>query len=125
MSSENSSSEKLNWVEKQFRMKELGTNVKKETLAGITTFVSMAYILFVNPSVLGASGMDKGAVFTATALSAILGCLLMAFLAITRLQLHLDLVIMHSSHIQSFWRWESSGRLRLQALSWLRLFLRF
>lgn len=59
MSSENSSSEKLNWVEKQFRMKELGTNVKKETLAGITTFVSMAYILFVNPSVLGASGMDK------------------------------------------------------------------
>ena len=81
MSSENSSSEKLNWVEKQFRMKELGTNVKKETLAGITTFVSMAYILFVNPSVLGASGMDKGAVFTATALSAILGCLLMAFLA--------------------------------------------
>ena len=80
MSSENSSSEKLNWVEKQFRMKELGTNVKKETLAGITTFVSMAYILFVNPSVLGASGMDKGAVFTATALSAILGCLLMAFL---------------------------------------------
>mgnify|MGYP002985014072 FL=1 len=81
LSSENSSSEKLNWVEKQFRMKELGTNVKKETLAGITTFVSMAYILFVNPSVLGASGMDKGAVFTATALSAILGCLLMAFLA--------------------------------------------
>ena len=78
MSSENSSSEKLNWVEKQFHMKELGTNVKKETLAGITTFVSMAYILFVNPSVLGASGMDKGAVFTATALSAILGCLLMA-----------------------------------------------
>lgn len=81
MSIENSSSEKLNWVEKQFHMKELGTNVKKETLAGITTFVSMAYILFVNPSVLGESGMDKGAVFTATALSAILGCLLMAFLA--------------------------------------------
>lgn len=53
LSSENSSSEKLNWVEKQFHMKELGTNVKKETLAGITTFVSMAYILFVNPSVLG------------------------------------------------------------------------
>ena len=48
LSSENSSSAKLNWIEKQFHMKELGTNVKKETLAGITTFVSMAYILFVN-----------------------------------------------------------------------------
>lgn len=81
MSNENASSEKLNWAERQFHMKELGTNVKRETLAGVTTFVSMAYILFVNPSVLGESGMDKGAVFTATALSAIIGCLLMAFLA--------------------------------------------
>ena len=63
MSSENSSSEKLNWVEKQFHMKELGTNVKKETLAGITTFVSMAYILFVNPSVLGCIRNGQGSRF--------------------------------------------------------------
>ncbi|MCT6652891.1 NCS2 family permease [Lactiplantibacillus plantarum] len=50
-------------------------------LAGLTTFVSMAYILFVNPSILGAAGMDKGAIFTVTAVSAIIGCVLMAFLA--------------------------------------------
>lgn len=68
-------------LEKTFHLSEQGTTVKKEILAGLTTFVSMAYILFVNPSILGAAGMDKGAVFTATALSAILGSVLMAFLA--------------------------------------------
>ncbi|MDA5386781.1 NCS2 family permease [Loigolactobacillus backii] len=64
-----------------FKLDELGTNVRREVLAGFTTFISMAYILFVNPSVLGASGMDKGAVFTATALASSLGCLLMGILA--------------------------------------------
>lgn len=68
-------------LEKTFYLSEQGTTVKREILAGLTTFVSMAYILFVNPSILGAAGMDKGAVFTATALSAILGSVLMAFLA--------------------------------------------
>ncbi|MCM6819347.1 NCS2 family permease [Pediococcus pentosaceus] len=68
-------------LEKTFHLSEQGTTVKREILAGLTTFVSMAYILFVNPSILGAAGMDKGAVFTATALSAILGSILMAFLA--------------------------------------------
>ena len=68
-------------LEKTFHLSEQGTTVKREILAGLTTFVSMAYILFVNPSILGAAGMDKGAVFTATALSAILGSVLMAFLA--------------------------------------------
>ena len=67
-------------LEKTFHLSEQGTTVKREILAGLTTFVSMAYILFVNPSILGAAGMDKGAVFTATALSAILGSVLMAFL---------------------------------------------
>lgn len=68
-------------LEKTFHLSEQGTTVKREILAGLTTFVSMAYILFVNPSILGAVGMDKGAIFTATALSAILGSVLMAFLA--------------------------------------------
>lgn len=68
-------------LEKTFHLSEQGTTVKREILAGLTTFVSMAYILFVNPSILDAAGMDKGAVFTATALSAILGSVLMAFLA--------------------------------------------
>lgn len=64
-----------------FHLTDNHTNIRTECTAGLTTFVSMAYILFVNPQVLGASGMNRGAVFTATALSAIIGCLLMAFLA--------------------------------------------
>ncbi|GEO73665.1 guanine permease [Levilactobacillus namurensis] len=69
------------FLERTFHLSEQRTTVRQELLAGLTTFISMAYILFVNPSVLGAAGMDKGAVFTVTALTAILGCLLMAFLA--------------------------------------------
>ncbi|WP_452233272.1 NCS2 family permease [Loigolactobacillus binensis] len=68
-------------IKKYFQLDELNTTVRREILAGFTTFISMAYILFVNPSVLGASGMNKGAVFTATALASALGCLLMGVLA--------------------------------------------
>ncbi|ANK60471.1 NCS2 family permease [Loigolactobacillus backii] len=71
----------MQYISNYFKLDELGTNVRREVLAGFTTFISMAYILFVNPSVLGASGMDKGAVFTATALASSLGCLLMGILA--------------------------------------------
>ena len=67
--------------DRAFHITESGSSIKRESLAGLTTFVSMAYILFVNPSILGDAGMDKGAVFTATALSAILGSLLMGILA--------------------------------------------
>ena len=68
-------------LEKVFRMKENGTNARTEIIAGITTFMTMAYILAVNPSVLADAGMDQGAVFTATALAALIGTLLMAFCA--------------------------------------------
>ncbi len=68
-------------LEKFFRLKENNTDVRTEVLAGITTFMTMAYILAVNPSILAAAGMDQGAVFTATALASLLGTLLMAFLA--------------------------------------------
>lgn len=71
----------IGFLDRTFHLSENGTNIKQECLAGLTTFVSMAYILFVNPSVLGVAGMDKGAVFTATALSAIIGCFLMGILA--------------------------------------------
>lgn len=64
-----------------FQFEELGTNYKKEFLAGLTTFISMVYILFVNPNVLSVSGMDKGAVFTATALASAFGCFLMGIIA--------------------------------------------
>ncbi len=77
-------------MKKYFQFDELGTNYKKETIAGLTTFLSMAYILFVNPSMLSLSAipdlpaemrMDEGAVFVATALAAALGSLLMGILA--------------------------------------------
>lgn len=64
-----------------FQFDELKTNFKTETIAGITTFLAMAYILFVNPSILADSGMDQGAVFTATALAAALGTLVMGVVA--------------------------------------------
>lgn len=64
-----------------FQFKAEGTNYRREIVGGVTTFLAMAYILFVNPTILSAAGMDKEALFTATALSAIVGCLLMAFIA--------------------------------------------
>ncbi|WNB91833.1 NCS2 family permease [Bacillus sp. NEB1478] len=68
-------------MERYFGFKEFNTTYRKEAIAGLTTFLSMAYILFVNPMVLGDAGMDKGAVFTATALSAALGTLIMGIIA--------------------------------------------
>lgn len=68
-------------MKKFFQFEERQTTYKKETLAGITTFLAMAYILVVNPIILSQSGMDQGAVFTATALSAIIGTLLIGILA--------------------------------------------
>ena len=58
-------------MEKVFRLKERGTTIRKEVLGGVITFVSMVYILAVNPSILSAAGMDPAAVFTATAISAV------------------------------------------------------
>ena len=68
-------------MEKFFELRERGTDVKTELMAGITTFMTMAYILAVNPIILGAAGMDTGAIFTATALASAFATFLMAFLA--------------------------------------------
>ena len=68
-------------MEKLFKLKENGTAVKTEVVAGVTTFLAMAYILAVNPSMLGAAGMDSSAVFAATAVSAAFATLFMAFFA--------------------------------------------
>ena len=70
-----------NMLEKIFKLKENGTDVKTEILAGVTTFMTMAYILAVNPNILSEAGMDQGAVFTATAVASFLGTLFMAFFA--------------------------------------------
>lgn len=68
-------------MEQFFKLKERGTTVKIEVLAGFTTFMTMAYILAVNPNILGAAGMDTGAVFTATALASALASFCMAIFA--------------------------------------------
>jgi len=68
-------------LEKFFKLKESKTTVKTEILAGITTFMTMAYILAVNPSILGDAGMDPGGVFTATAIASFIGTLCMALFA--------------------------------------------
>ncbi len=68
-------------LEKYFKLKENGTNVKTEIVAGVTTFMTMAYILAVNPSILSASGMNPDAILTATALASFIGCMAMALLA--------------------------------------------
>ncbi len=68
-------------LEKLFKLKENKTNVKTEVLAGVTTFMTMAYILAVNPSILSASGMNPNAVMLATAISSFIGCVCMALMA--------------------------------------------
>lgn len=68
-------------MEKFFKLRENDTDVKTELTAGLTTFLTMAYILFVNPQILSAAGMDKGAVFLATILAAAIGTFIMGFVA--------------------------------------------
>ena len=68
-------------MDKLFKLRERGTTVRTEVVAGITTFLTMAYILAVNPGMLGETGMSAGGVFTATALAAAIATLVMAFAA--------------------------------------------
>ncbi|MFW6346091.1 MAG: solute carrier family 23 protein, partial [Halomonas sp.] len=68
-------------IDKQFKLSEHNTSAKTEVIAGITTFLTMAYIIFVNPSILSEAGMDYGAVFVATCLAAALGSLVMGLWA--------------------------------------------
>lgn len=70
-----------NILEKTFRLTESGTTIRTEVLAGLTTFTTMSYIIFVQPAVLSTTGMDFGAVLAATCIVSAIGCLLMAFLA--------------------------------------------
>ncbi|HEY8393577.1 MAG TPA: NCS2 family permease, partial [Thermaerobacter sp.] len=69
------------WIDRFFALRASGSDVRTEILAGVTTFVTMAYILFVNPQILGAAGLDPQAVLMATALSAGLATLLMGLFA--------------------------------------------
>ena len=69
------------WLDRLFQLRRHGTTVNTELIAGLTTFLTMAYIIFVNPSILGDAGMPKGAVFVATCLIAALGTLIMGLYA--------------------------------------------
>lgn len=71
--------EEKGFLEKTFKLTENNTNVRTEILAGVTTFMTMAYIIIVNPQILSATGMDIGALFTATCLSAAVATIVMAF----------------------------------------------
>ncbi|MGU3405985.1 NCS2 family permease [Methylobacterium brachiatum] len=73
--------DRAGFLERRFRLAEHGTTVRTELLAGLTTFLTMAYIVFINPSILADAGMPKGAVFVATCLVAALGSLVMALYA--------------------------------------------
>ena len=72
---------RTDWLERIFKLRQHGSSVKVELMAGLTTFVTMAYIIFVNPNVMAAAGLDHGAAFVATCLGAALGCLLMGLYA--------------------------------------------
>ncbi len=69
------------WVERQFKLRENNTNVRTEVTAGITTFLTMVYIIFVNPDLLSAAGMPADGVFIATILASIVGTMAMAFMS--------------------------------------------
>lgn len=71
----------MNAIERYFGINGQNTTIKTEILAGVTTFLTMAYIIFVNPNVLADAGMDKGAVFVATCLAAAFGCFIMGIYA--------------------------------------------
>jgi AGZA family xanthine/uracil permease-like MFS transporter len=76
-----STSASSNFLERQFRLKANGTDVRTEFVAGLTTFLTMVYIVIVNPQILGNAGMDKGAVFVATCIAAAVSTLVMALYA--------------------------------------------
>ncbi|MFL2760828.1 MAG: solute carrier family 23 protein, partial [Gammaproteobacteria bacterium] len=70
-----------NFVEKFFKLKENNTNLRSEFLGGFTSFITMAYIIFVNPQIMSLTGMDQGAVFVGTCLAAALACIVMGLFA--------------------------------------------
>jgi len=78
---ENLGGKTMNLFERQFQLKEHGTNIRTEAIAGMTTFFTMAYIIFVNPTILGQTGMPMGGVYVATILAAVIGTLIMGLFA--------------------------------------------
>ena len=71
----------IDMLDNAFKLNVNGTNIKKEVLAGFTTFITMSYIIFVNPQIMSSTGMDFGAVFVGTCLAASIACFIMGFIA--------------------------------------------
>ena len=70
-----------NFLNNIFQLDLNNTDIKSEVIAGFTTFLTMAYIIFVNPSIMADSGMDKGAIFVGTCIAAAIACFVMGFFA--------------------------------------------
>ena len=95
-------------LNKLFKLKENNTNVKTEVIAGLTTFMAMAYILAVNPNILSGTGMNRDAVLLATAIASFIGCMAMALLANYPFALAWDL--MHIWQEQFVQIWDIHGK---------------
>ena len=89
------------FLERQFHLKNNGTDVRTEFVAGATTFLTMVYIVFVNPIILGKTGMDQGAVFVATCIAAAVSTFVMALYANYPLALAPGMGSTRSSHSPS------------------------
>lgn len=97
-------------LNKLFKLKENNTNVKTEVIAGLTTFMAMAYILAVNPNILSGTGMNRDAVLLATAIASFIGCMAMALLANYPLHLHRVWDLMHIWQEQFVQIWDIHGK---------------
>ena len=114
-------------MDKLFKLKENNTSVRTEVVAGITTFMTMAYILAVNPNILSASGMDRGSVFTATALSAFIATCLMALLSnypfVLAPGMGLNAYFTYTVVLGMGYTWQQHLQQSLQKVSFLSCFL--
>ena len=99
-------------LDKVFKLSENNTTVKTEIIAGITTFMTMAYILVVNANILSDAGMDKDAVFAATAIAAFIGSCVMGILANYPIALAPGMGLNAFLPIQWFYQWDMTGNLR-------------
>jgi AGZA family xanthine/uracil permease-like MFS transporter len=96
-------------MEKFFKLKENGTTVRTEVIAGITTFFTMAYIIFVNPNILGTTGMDTTSVMIATCIAAAVGTALTGLLSNYPFAQASGMGLTHSSRSLSAARWVTAG----------------
>ena len=117
-------------LERLFKLSENKTSFRTEVLAGVTTFLTMCYIIIVNPLILSETGMDHGAVFVATCLAAAIGCLVMGLVANYPIALAPGMGL-NAYFTYSVWEWGCRGKPHLRRFlfqelySWRLASLRF